>query len=360
MNSWRLGPVLIEALRGLRAAGTRSVLVAASAFLLVGLLSWSEFTTAQDLVRFEEEFTRAGGWVAVATNEGVLPSGLCESLVQRPEVVVSGASATGSLTQVMTSPGTFFQSEVATVGAIRLWTDSALPAATLADGLVVGQAAASELGLRAGMFTEPQGGSPMLVAAVIDTAERNPQAQRRLISVAAPAGLMDKCWVEFSPGTLDAGMALLRSVFDDPESEPIVRSWIESDEFTRNTVEEFTHRPQAQAWAPAGALIAILLWVGAWSRRSELGLYRTVGTSRSTLWVLGQAEALVVVLPAATAGILWACVAYGLRWGSPPPWDQAAIALRGAASVALMAILIGPLAWIVTGRDAIAHQLKDR
>jgi len=200
----------------------------------------------------------------------------------------------------------------------------------------------------------------MLVAAVIDTAERNPQAQRRLISVAAPAGLMDKCWVEFSPGTLDAGMALLRSVFDDPESEPIVRSWIESDEFTRNTVEEFTHRPQAQAWAPAGALIAILLWVGAWSRRSELGLYRTVGTSRSTLWVLGQAEALVVVLPAATAGILWACVAYGLRWGSPPPWDQAAIALRGAASVALMAILIGPLAWIVTGRDAIAHQLKDR
>ncbi len=223
-----------------------------AAAAVVGSLVWVELATTTDLIRFQLDFARSGGWVAVATDEDGLPAGRCDGLIGRPEVVSSGGDADGTLTEIATAPGTLFRTGGATPGAIQLWADDNVSTLELSNGLAVGSNAAAELGLRTGMIVLPESSDPIPVAAVIDTQRRNPLASRQLISVLPPTGKIDQCWVEFSPGTLRAGMDFLGVFFADAESQLSVRPWIQLDEFARDPAAEFARRRAGSSMGTCG------------------------------------------------------------------------------------------------------------
>ncbi|MEX2323523.1 MAG: hypothetical protein WEA29_07105 [Acidimicrobiia bacterium] len=362
MTGWRLRDAVGEAWRSVTAAVWRTVMLMLVMAGMVGALAWSELATTDHVLAFQRGFDDRGGWVVVASaTRGDLPADRCVSIASQRGVVSAGAMTPGPTVQTAAAPGTLFQSASATVGAIQQWAASAPSSADLADGIVVGSAAANELGLAPGMIvTVDVVGGDQRVAAVIDTEDRNPFVARWLIQVAPPVGAANQCWVEFEPGTVPAGLGVMEAVFADLRPNLEVRRWIRLDDFSRDPVAELANRPQRQAWIPIGIAAAVLVWVIVWARTAEIGLYRAVGTRTSTLWLFGQFEAVFVLVPAAAAGYLWAVAAHAATADRQPGLDQLLIAARTSLSATLLALIVAPLAWAWSGRGQIAAQLKDR
>lgn len=362
MAGWRLREAAGEAWRSVGAGLWRTITLGVVTAWLVGALVWVEFGTTDDVLGFQRGFERRGGWVGVATDpQGRIDAARCAALAHRSGVVHAGALGVADTMQTTAAPGTLFQTAAATAGAIRLWAADPPTHGDLVSGLVLGQAAARELGLRPGMHLSVAGDDRIRsIGAIVDTEARNPFIARWILDVAAPAGTASQCWVEYSPQNLDIGLQVLEATFADLRPDLEVRRWIRLDEFARDPITELAARPQAQAWIPAGIVITLLVWLTVWVRTAEIGLYRAVGTPTATLWLLGQLETLYVLIPATLTGYLWAAATHAALTDLQPGVDQLLIAARTTASALLLALTLAPLAWLLAGRRSIAAQLKDR
>jgi hypothetical protein len=328
---------------------------------MVAGMTWAELRTTDELAAFQSDFQSRGGSVAVVSDpEGRIDATRCASLAYRSGVRRAGSVTVGESVRVANAPGTLFQTATATPEAIRLWTLVPMSDTELSGGVVVGSAAAEELGLRPGMLVAIEGLGVQTVAAVANTDGRNPFVARWVFGVGPPSGFATECWVEFAPATIDVGMQILEAVFASIGPEVEVRRWLELDTFARNPIDELARRPQAVAWLLAGALMAMLMWLSVWTRTSEIGLYRAVGTSTSSIWLMGQLETLYLYAPAASAGFLWSVAAYTAIHGGQLGIDQILIAGRSCGSAFLLSLVLGPLGWLAVGHEQIATQLKDR
>ena len=183
--------------------------------------------------------------------------------------------------------------------------------------------------------------------------------QRWALDVAAPFGPADECWVEFERNSYTAGTARLAAWFATGSQEPVVRPYFRRDEFTRDPAADFAGRAGRYGWLAAGGLIAAVIALSAWFRRSELGLYLALGTPRPRLWMLLALETLLVVSAATALALLWA-FAHQRSLHDPLPWDHVRVALRSGLSAALLGILLAPLLAILVARGNIAAMLKER
>lgn len=360
MRGWRFRTLGGEAVRNLTAASARTLVFFFATAAVVGSLTWSELDTTTELVDFERDFIHRGGRVAVATSDGGLPASRCHLLSQRSEIVQAGGLRTGEVVEITSAPGTKIQTGQVTAGAINLWSDPSSSSGEFSGGLVLGIDIASELGLGVGRMIAFDGAQPQRVAAVVDPEERNPRVAGWLLSPVPAVGTVDQCWVEFIAGALGAGVDVLDVVFADTGTSLRVAPWIQLDEFSRDPSAEFARRVQARAWLPAAFILTLLFWLSAWFRRSEVGLYRAVGTTGAGVWLVGQLEALIVVVVATASGFLWAGSIHVAQAADFPTGDQMFIAFRTSASASLLALALAPFGWLWLGRGVIATQLKDR
>ncbi|MGK2965149.1 MAG: hypothetical protein ACSLFM_06040, partial [Tepidiformaceae bacterium] len=203
------------------------------------------------------------------------------------------------------------------------------------------------------------GEAPLAVAAVVDTADRNPQVARWALDVEPPSGIAAQCWVEMTRETYPSGLAALPAWFTSGDEPPNVIPYRRTDEFARDPAAEFAGRPQRLGWMVAGAMVVAMAWLMTWFRRSELGLYLALGTPRSAVVALLAAESWLLVMPAAVAAWVYAvALSYALGWD--PGWGEAFLAARTMGSAALVALFVMPLAPLVLVRGSIAELLKDR
>ncbi|MCB1247051.1 MAG: hypothetical protein KDB69_07295, partial [Acidimicrobiia bacterium] len=142
----------------------------------------------------------------------------------------------------------------------------------------------------------------------------------------------------------------------DAIAAPLIRL----DEFSRDPLAELAERPTRYGWILAGAVIALTVWVMAWFRRSDIGLYRAFGTRTSGLTIIGSVEAIVPLVVGAIVGTMWGVVVAGILAGESMAADQWSIVGRSVASGLLLAIVAAPLPWAIASREPIADQLKDR
>ena len=217
MAGWRLREAAGEAWRSVSAGLWRTVTLGVVTAGLVGALVWVELGTSDDVLGFQRAFERRGGWVGVATDpQARIDAAGCAALAHHSGVVHAGALGAADTIQTTAAPGTLFQTAAATSGAIRLWAADPPAHGDLVTGLVLGQAAADELGLRPGMHLSVAGDDRIRsVGAVVDTEARNPFITRWILDVAPPAGTAAQCWVEFSPENLDIGLQVLEATFAD-------------------------------------------------------------------------------------------------------------------------------------------------
>ena len=360
--SWRTGALLREAALNLGSGYIRLAVAAGTVFAALLSLALLELRDAADLLDFQRDYAAAGGYVVVvaAAEGGQVDAARCEALNASTSVLAAGSVGEPELASFATAPGLLFQSAEATQGAFAVWDPRRrVPSAQDGSGAVAGSALASELGLRAGGYVQPEGREPLPVLAVLDTEERNPQVSRWLLSPVAPAGVASRCWVEFDRRSYGAGLGLLGAWFAEGDQPPVVTPYRRADEFARDPEAEFASRPQRLGWALASAVIVAMAWLMTWFRRSELGLYLALGTPRSGAVFLLAAEAWLLVLPAATAAYVYG-LALGHALGWDPGMDEALLAARTLGSAALLALVVMPLAPLVLVRGTIADLLKDR
>ncbi len=360
MNQWRLHTLTGEVVRNLTASWSRLIAIVALVAGLVGALTWSELTATDDILTYHRDVTTAGGNVIVASHPQRLPAERCEPIAQHPAIIAAGSAETAPVSDTNISPGTFFQIQQASPGALQVWGAGPGVETALAHGLVIGSATADELGLADGNYLGIEGQSPLPVY-VVDVERRSPQTQRSIIKTTVPAGRLAACWVETRPGSIIGGEILLADIYADTGDELSINRWMRLGEFARDPVAELANRPQTQAWLVAGAIITLLFWLDLWFRRSSLSLYRILGTTRTSLLYQAQLETILVVTVAALLGYLWATTAHHATTLTNASTDQLLIAARTTLSTILIPITLAPLPALLTGgRNGLLNQLKDR
>lgn len=350
-----------ETTRNLTTALPRSLMVGLAIAGLIGALTWSELQTSSRILVFQREFVAAGGNVFVATGVDGISAHQCEALANTDIVLAAGGVRLVDAEEVNTAPGTLFQVVEATSGVLQIWSGPDARAPALRSmGLVVGVAAADELGLGPGSFLGIGDERPSEVAAVYDPGRRYPNAERWIVVPTAPVGLVDECWVEFAAGSRETGGAALGFLLGGSSVEVDISPLADLDQFSFNPKFELLNRPQGNAWAIAGFALTVLLALIAWLRRRELGLYRALGTSQAALWLMAQLEAVLLVGSASAIGFLFALALNASVQGSLPDSDQLVIAARTNLSTALVVITLAPIATLLIGRGRdLLSQLKS-
>lgn len=349
-----------EAILNVRTGGWRSLLLGVVVAGAVGLVVFLELRQAEDATAFQRHYTRAGGFVAVVTGANTpLDAGRCAALHNRPDVLAAGGVRTLGTVSFTSAPGVLFQAAEVSGSGLAVWApgSAALPGQTGPLALI-GTVLAAELGVSEGAFLHVEGGDVVWVRAVIDAERRNPRMQRWFLTEGSPFGPTDECWVEFDPHSYAAGLASLGAWFASADDDPVIRPYIQQDEFTRDVVAEFERRPQRFGWALIAALTGVVYLLVSWFRRAELGLYLAVGTSRLDLLVMLGIEALVVVT---TATIVGGGFAVGLHaYEHRVTSDHIRVAFTTAGAGALLALAVAPVASLVSARGNLASMLKER
>ena len=357
--TWRLGSLTREAVANLAANRLRTLALVVVVASCLGSLAFLEVRQASDLLAFEASYRTAGGYVAVVRENGGISAATCNSLNGSTGVIAAGAvSMTGQAT-FASAPGVLFQSAQVTWPAVRVWAPGTrfVPPAT--PYVLAGPALASELGVRAGLFLQPRGDPPALLAAVLDSGARDPQTGRWLIEVVPPTGSAQECWVEFTPQTFEAGVSSVAARFTTGDHVPTVQRYTQRDQFSRSPAQELASRPQRFGWIAVAGLVAALFGLVAWFRRADLGLYLALGTTRSQLTLMLAVECGCLVAAGWLVGDAWAFAIHRLADGGLTG-GSLRMALTTSGSAALAAFVAAPLLGSGLVRGSIASLLKDR
>lgn len=354
---WRAKDATAEVVRNATSAPGRVALTGLAAVAVFASIILAELRFTQELLSFQERFETEGGYVAIATANETFPGWRCVKLAQHEDVVSVAALNRNNPARVDGAPGALFQTGSIS-GSLSVWDPTKRGNEAETGHLALGHIAAEELGVNAGSILSFKG-TVQEIETIINPDHRNPEISRWLLTRDTPDAHFQECWIEFRPGQLEAGMETVAASIAPATRSVDVRPWRRLDEFARNPTTELADRVQRLAWLPAGILIVWLGWLVAWFRRSELGLYRALGTSNITLWYMAQVEAALIFGASFIIGVEVVLVVYSLQYGLPSI-DQLVIAGRNAGSAALLAIALAPLGWLITSRVSLADQIKDR
>jgi hypothetical protein len=342
------------------ANGARSFIVFAAMAVVFGGLAFLELRQADDLLSFESDYRAAGGYVAIVAQQGGISAARCEQLNAVPGVVAAGGDRGEGQATFTMAPGVLYQQYGVTRDLPRVWDPAYVPAAPQnAATFLSGRALADELALRPGLLLARVGGPPARLTGVLDVNQRAPQAGRSLLEVIPPSGMLDECWVEFTPEAYPGGADMLAAAFATGDNDPTVRPFTAQDQFTRNPSKELASRPQRNGWIAGAALIVGVLLLTAWFRRADLGLYLALGTPRSLLTLMLAIETWLLALAAWAVGVLWA-LAIQRASGNALTWGGIHLAAVTSACAALSVVIVGPLLSSLVARGNIAALLKDR
>ena len=356
---WRAWSILRESFLNL---GARNLVPWTLLFIAFAGVVVTEGFYSSDLLSFRSTLIEGGAYVAtVESADPVLPNSRCSQLGALNGVVGAGSDvAQTSADQPVTispwaAPGNAFLVTYATPGAVLVWDPDASWSGS--RGVVIGEVAADELGVRSGMYLGAYGLGQTPILDVVSS-QRNSEVSRRVIVLSSHISTSSRCWVEFSPATFTAGKGLLASWFS-VDSSTFVRPLQHQSPFERDPVREFSGRPQRDVWLMIGLAGSLILWFVSWSRRNELALYTALNLSALGRLLMVQVEVLVEVAFAWFVALLWGIAVHEAFVGSLTS-DQVVLLVRSSGSAALVVLILGPLGVFVVTRRNVASMLKDR
>lgn len=353
-DGWRLTTVFREALANLASSGISSALLGVALGGMFGALFWAELAFSSAVKAEVHRFQAAGGDVAVVDGPNGLDAARCERLRWDRYVVGAGGFRDSGQVTAATSPGVSFARWEVTGDIVRIWDRRSPPMASA--GYFVGNAAAAELGLGTGAWLHLDD-LPSGRVTVVEPAGRNEFAARAILEPQAPTGRLAQCWVEFSPGAMDAGVPWLAAHF--AADEALVRRAVARGEFGIDPAAMIAQRPQRWGWLPVAILGTAVLTLVASFRRSDTAVYRAFGLRRLELLIMQQVETAVLVSAAVILGALWAAALHSIMAGLPG-LDQVSLALRTTLTAAALTTIIGPVSATLAASGSPAALLKER
>lgn len=306
---WRLQGLPVEAWRRLRSAPTRTISLSVATFLATVALVTAEASSVGDALTFRAESRQAGSGVAVIEALGAIDAQRCAAIGDESGIVGSGALATGTAVELRSAPGILVQTADVTSGLLSVWTATRGRTGSADVGWVVGSSLRTELGLNRGGVAQVRGGQRAVIGTVLPLGVRTTRADRWLISVVAPTGAMDECWVEFMSPVGPTELEYLTAAFADVH-EASARPLLRANLLSRDTSQEIRGRLSRNGWAAFAIVICLLHLVAGRARRRERALYTVLGTSRIEHFLMSQIEVVAVVIVPAIVG----CFAATTRW----------------------------------------------
>lgn len=351
---WRLGAVVREAVANTVSSTARLTVLGLGLAGMMGALFWAELSFTRDVRQEIRRFDAAGARVAVVDGPNGIDAAACNRLRWSSHIVAAGGYRVAEQVESATSPRVAFAQWEIVAEVVRVWDEDA--PLSPPSGYVVGIAAAREIGLTDGSLLQiaDEEGIPVTV---IDPGARNEAATRTIMSPVAPDGRLSQCWVEFEPGSYEAGLSWLSAYFAADEAE--VRRAVTRGQFGLDPAVTLANRPQRWGWLPVGLAGAAVITLMAIFRRADTALYRAFGVRRIAVLVMHQSETWIVVLGSLVVGLLWALTAYSLASGIPSG-DQILLASRTVFIAAAVVVLFGPLGAVIAGSGSPADLLKER
>ncbi|MGH8873746.1 MAG: hypothetical protein ACRDVM_00615 [Acidimicrobiia bacterium] len=352
--------------------GFHSLVVLVLSLISCITLARLEVSTVTGLLSDVERFQEAGGFIMVAESEaGRLPGYRCGALATQPGVLRVGAvrrdapewesqqsSSKEAAVAALQAPGIPFGLLTASPGMVPLWNPSVeMPTG---PGVVLGEAAAIELGLGVGDVLVPERGEAVPVVAVLDTELRNPSAMRKIIALTPPMAAVHECWVEFTPEAFNAAETVMNAVFSQEIATAVqIVPFRRPDELGASPSEKLLGRPHRNGWIGVALTMTASYWLTSWSRRSEWGLYRALGFRIHHLLLMAQLEVALLATAAFLGGVSWA-LASEVATGSLIQIEHVMLAVRSVWLCCALFGLLSPGAVAAVGARSAAHLLKDR
>lgn len=351
---WRPDELAGEARRNLGPA--HAALTVLMTLVLCGVLLYVLVQGQQALD--QEVDRRAAGafvWTATAADENAPLSGLaCTRLGALPGVAAAGGVSAAPIGPLYAFDGSRTPVPAAglTPGAISVFVPGAAPDETAIGGDLLSLAGAGpgqwlmdDRGIRAARPTLVVSDAP--VGLLTSTVTVPVGADSPIIS----------CWLRMEPGAVGAGGDLLSFAF--PNGQALIAPFLPESAGVLTPAEQWRAAMAVQPWLVGGVLIAGAIGLTTWTRRTELAVYRTFGTTRAEQMFLTAVEIGLMAIPAAAASLLGAVVVAAARWHGVPPTLVGSAAAQASAAL-LVGVAAGTALTPLVQRGSLAETLRDR
>ncbi|MBZ2199711.1 FtsX-like permease family protein [Occultella gossypii] len=351
---WRPDQLLGEARRNLGPAhlGLGILLTA----VLTGVLGYTVIA-AQQALQQEQDRHAAGSHVWIATPveaERPLDGAACTNLGGWPGVAATGGVAASANEPVYAFAGG--RSPVPLVGltpgALQVFAPAA-PAGTVtlgADLYALGSAAPNQ-------WLLDSGGNRALRPTIVITSAPVGLLTSSVTTTVLADTPISACWIRMQPGAVQSGADVLGFAY--PSDRAFIAPFLGDAAGVLTPLQQWRAAMSVQPWALGAAIIALAVLLLTWTRRAEIAVYRTFGTSRASVAAIIAGELAMIAIPAAAAAILLLAITTAARWGELPN-QVLAIALTQAVAATVTGLAVSTAAALLFTRGDITQALRDR
>lgn len=322
----------------------------------------------------EEALLLAGATAMIVAGDELVNVDACEKLAESRAVLASGSVAMNVATMVRSSASPL-SAPVASVSpgllevlhSLRLTSFATGGASEEAPGAVAYSTdeLAAQLGLAPGVsrYELHSGGSssPTTVVALIQLSKILPASAGSAAVVHEPSReAADVCVILAKPGRVAAAEALAGVVAPNAAAvDRVPRPVLYESQFTFNPVSTVIERPTRHLWVFGGIAAGAIWCVSLGFRRSEVGLYLSLGVRRVDVSLIRGLEGLVTI----AAGFL-VCVPVLIALSLAAPtvgvYMTAVMGPEVVASSGLAAIIGGVLGGLTAAIGDASAMVKDR
>jgi predicted lysophospholipase L1 biosynthesis ABC-type transport system permease subunit len=355
MSGWNGEALIREAFKNLTAQPGRTVILLAIA--LGGLLSVSlgELYTARGVENRTRSLIAQGyTTVKVGADPDGIPAKDCARLQGQQGVLAAGGVGTVSTVVAGSSPGLGFW-EAPSAGNVIGALTGTFTTPTARPGLLLSTDLADQLGVRVGSYLNI-GGKPQRVAGIFPFGQRDELLGRIALVPAAPAGMLQACYVQFAAGDYTAGATALTGAFGGLANVTI-EGLIARGPGATNPATSWNERSTRFAWLAAGIVLGAVGLLTARSRYHELSVYVLTGSWRSEVAAMYLCEIALILGLAALSSIAWTSFLTVL---SHAGWEPFHAALVGLSRTMLLAAAMTPLGLVPLFRRDLARLLRER
>jgi len=359
-KEWRFRYLLREVIGNVVSGGWRTLLLAAILIAVMSSAALFEAISVSSILDRDINLIERGRYVVRITPGSDSPEAIdaaaCDRLALQGGVVSSGAILRTGLFEVSSTPGVRARRISITPGLL-----AALDLGDPVSSVVVGAELAEELDVIAGsVMRMVVDGSPetLIVDEVMSgSSSRFPEANRAVLVANAPLGDAADCYVEIYPTVFDeyrVGVAALESL---TSVAPNVSRLVSVEE-GEAPGDRYAHRPSRFAALAAAAILCSIAAISLQARRSEIGVYRATGTSKSAVFIILFGEFVTLIAGAAVisaSGLVLVSAKAGM-FTEPVRHGYSMLIVASALTMAGTAIVT----WMVSMRIDVLQALKDR
>ncbi len=300
--------IVRESLHNLAAGRASTVTVIGLACLVIGATFFVEAQSAESSRGEFEAFRSAGGYLFVIEPVSMSPPAVvprlrlepCERLNLLDNVVAAGSLGTGAEETLVNATDVALRLQGVSPGMYNVLRSIGLgPQVGTAD-LLAGAAHLNRMGVRSGSAVgiDTRGVHTIYEAPLESLA---PGFGSVVMASQAPSGTGDACYVALEPKALDTASSL-RSAFG--RSDTILRRILAGAELAGSPLEDHAERSGRHLWLISAVLFAAVARYVLWARRSEIGLYRSLGLMPSDIRLLVFVELLSAAALGSLLGVI--------------------------------------------------------